>query len=53
MLAVIGILSMLSGSVLACSSRRFPAHVHAIEVGAGFLLIFGLALASCALPVML
>ena len=53
MLAVIGISSVLAGSALASSSRRFPAHVRAIEVGAGFLLIFGLALASCALPAML
>jgi hypothetical protein len=51
MLAVIGILSVLSGAVLACSSKRFPDHMRAIEVGAGLLLIFGLALASCALPV--
>lgn len=53
MLALIGILIVLSGAVLACSSRRFPAYVGAIEVAAGLLLMFGLALASCALPVML
>jgi hypothetical protein len=52
MLAVVGILSVISGAVLACTSRRFPAHVRAIEMGAGLLLICGLALASCALPVM-
>ena len=53
MLAVVGILSVLSGAVLACTSRRFPAHVRAIEIGAGVLLMCGLALASCALPVIL
>ncbi len=53
MLAAIGILSVLGGAVLACMSKRFPAHVGAIEIGAGVLLICGLALASCALPVML
>jgi hypothetical protein len=37
---------------LACTSRRFPAHMRAIEIGAGLLLICGLALASCALPVL-
>jgi hypothetical protein len=51
MLAVIGIVGVLSGAALACSSRRFPTHMRAIEVGAGLLLICGFALASCALPV--
>jgi hypothetical protein len=52
MLAVVGILSVLSGAVLVCTSSRFPAYVRAIEIGAGVLLISGFALASCALPVM-
>ncbi len=51
MLATVGILSVLGGMALACSSTRFPGYVRAIEVGAGVLLICGLALASCALPV--
>ena len=51
MLATVGILSVLGGTALACSSTRFPGHARAIEVGAGVLLICGLALASCALPV--
>ena len=37
MLAVVGILGVLSGAVLACTSARFPAHVRAIEIGAGGL----------------
>ena len=53
MLAMAGILSVLTGAVLACMSRRFPAHVRVIEVGAGILLVCGFALASCALPVIL
>jgi cytochrome c biogenesis protein CcdA len=53
MVAIVGILGILSGAVLACNSRRFPAHVRAIEIGAGVLLICGLALASCALPMIL
>jgi len=52
MLAVVGILSVFIGTVLACMSGRFPAHVRLIEIGAGVLLMCGLALASCALPVM-
>jgi hypothetical protein len=51
MLAVIGILGVVGGAALAWSSSRFPGYVRAIEVGAGLLLICGLALASCALPV--
>ena len=53
MLAVVGILSVVSGAVLACMSRRFPAHVRTIEIGAGLLLMCGFALASCALPIIL
>jgi hypothetical protein len=53
MLAVVGILGVVSGAVLACTSSRFPAHVRVIEIGAGLLLMCGLALASCALPVIL
>jgi hypothetical protein len=52
MVAVVGILGVVSGVALACTSRRFPAHMRAIEIGAGLLLICGLALASCALPVL-
>jgi hypothetical protein len=53
MLAAVGILSVLGGAVLASTSGRFPAHVRAIEIGAGLLVICGFALASCALPIML
>jgi hypothetical protein len=53
MVAIVAILSILGGAVLASTSRRFPRRARAIEIGAGLLLIGGLALASCALPVML
>jgi hypothetical protein len=53
MLALVGILSVLSGTILASTSGRFPGHVRAIEIGAGLLLISGFALASCALPIIL
>jgi hypothetical protein len=52
MLAV-GILIIATGALLAGTSRRFPAYVRVLEIGAGFLLICGLALSSCALPVLL
>jgi hypothetical protein len=50
---IVGILGIISGALLAYSSRRFPAYVRPIEIGAGVLLISGLTLASCALPIML
>jgi hypothetical protein len=53
MFLVVGILSVLTGTVLACASQRFPAYVRVIEIGAGLLLIGGLALSSWALPVVL
>jgi hypothetical protein len=53
MAGIVGLLSVALGSVLACAARRFPVHVEALEMGAGLLLIGGMALASCALPVLL
>ena len=54
MLALVGMLSVVSGAVLAAASGRFPAaHTRAIEIGAGLLLICGLALVGCALPFIL
>jgi hypothetical protein len=51
MVLTIGIVSVVSGTMLACQTQRFPAYVRVLEIGAGFLLIGGLALSSCALPV--
>jgi hypothetical protein len=53
MFIVLGLLTLLTGGVLAWLSRRVPRHVGMLEIGAGFLLICGLALSSCALPVIL
>jgi hypothetical protein len=44
---------MVLGACVACAADRFPAHVEAMETGAGFLLLSGLALAGLALPAML
>jgi hypothetical protein len=50
---ILGLLSVVTGAVVACLAKRFPAHVEALETGAGALLLGGLALASCGLPVIL
>ena len=50
---ILGLLSVVTGAVIACLANRFPAHIEAIETGAGALLLGGLALASCGLPVIL
>jgi hypothetical protein len=50
---VIGALSLLgivAGGAAAYFAERFPAHIEAIETGAGVLLIGGLALLGSALP---
>jgi hypothetical protein len=39
------------GTLLASQTQRFPAYMRVLEIGAGFLLIGGLALSSCALPI--
>jgi len=53
MVGATGLLFVLIGTVLACLSKRFPAHVKAVETIAGFLLLGGFALVGCALPVMI
>jgi hypothetical protein len=53
MIGAVGLLSVILGGVVAYLSERFPAHVEALETGAGVLLIGGLALTGYALPVML
>src|SRR5438477_557675 len=50
MFIVLGLLTLLTGVVLAWLSRRVPRTVGMLEIGAGFLLICGLSLSSCALP---
>jgi hypothetical protein len=57
MIAAAGLLSVILGAVVAYSAQRFPdhfaGHVEALETSAGVLLMAGLALAGCALPVVL
>jgi len=54
MVGAAGLLSVVVGAVVAYASERFPGrfagNVEALETGAGFLLISGLALSSYALP---
>ena len=53
MAAILGLLSVTLGGAIACTARRFPAHIEALETGAGALLIGGLLLAGLGLPVLL
>jgi hypothetical protein len=50
MIGAMGLLSVVTGAVIACLAQRFPAHVAALETAAGALLIGGFALMGCALP---
>ena len=50
---ILGLLSVMTGAVVAYVAKRFPDHIEALETGAGALLLGGLALASCGLPVIL
>jgi hypothetical protein len=50
MTGAVGLFCVIVGAAIAYASERFPAHVEALETGAGFLLISGLALSGCALP---
>ena len=52
-IGVLGLLSVMSGTTIAYLANRFPAHIELLETGAGALLLGGLALGSCALPVIL
>lgn len=53
MVGILGLLSVLTGAAVAYLAKRFPGHIEALETGAGALLIGGLALASCGLPVII
>jgi len=52
-IGILGLLSVMTGAVVAYLAKRFPAHIEALETGAGALLLGGLALASSGLPVIL
>jgi hypothetical protein len=51
--AILGLLSVVTGAAVAYLAKRFPAHIEALETGAGALLIGGLALGSSALPIII
>jgi hypothetical protein len=53
MVGAAGLVVVTIGSVVACLSNRFPAHVEAVETAAGVLLLGGFALIGFALPVMI
>ncbi len=53
MVGILGMLSVVTGAVIAYLAKRFPAHIEVLETGAGALLLGGLALASCGLPVLI
>jgi hypothetical protein len=53
MVTTVGLLGVMAGTVVAYVSGRFPAHVEALETGAGMMLIAGLALTTYALPTIL
>jgi len=53
MLGAAGLFSVMTGSVAAYLSERFPAHVEAVETAAGILLLGGFALIGGALPTMI
>jgi hypothetical protein len=53
MIAGISLISVVLGAGAAYYADRFPAHIEAVETGAGVLLIGGLALLGSALPLIL
>ena len=53
MIGILSLLSVMSGTAIAHLAKRFPTHIELLETGAGALLLGGLALASCGLPVIL
>jgi hypothetical protein len=53
MVAAISVISVVLGAGVAYFADRYPAHVEALETGAGVLLIGGLALLGSGLPVVL
>jgi hypothetical protein len=53
MIGVVSLIGIVFGTAAACVADRFPAHVEAIQTGAGVLLIGGLALLGSALPMVL
>ena len=53
MIGIVSLIGIVLGTAAACVADRFPAHIEAIQTGAGVLLIGGLALLGSALPMVL
>lgn len=53
MVGAISLIGIIAGGAAAYFADRFPAHIEAIETGAGVLLIGGLMLLGSALPAVL
>ncbi len=53
LIGILGLLTVTSGTAIAYLAKRFPARIELLETGAGALLLGGLALASCGLPVII
>ena len=50
MIGAISVVSVVAGAAIAYGAKWFPSRAELLEVGAGALLIFGLALLGSALP---
>jgi hypothetical protein len=50
LLGIGGLVGAMAGGLIAYFAPRFPAHIEALETAAGFLVIGGFSLATCALP---
>jgi len=48
--AVLGLVSVVTGTAVAYLAERFPVRTEALETGAGVLLLCGFAVTSFALP---
>jgi hypothetical protein len=53
MVGALSLIGIVAGVAAAYFAERFPAHIEAVETGAGALLIVGLALLGSALPAVL
>jgi len=53
MIAAISLVSVVLGAAVAYAAERYPAHIEALETGAGVLLVGGFALLGSGLPIVL
>lgn len=50
MIVAASVISLLLGTALACAADRVPSHVEMLEGGGGALMLAGLMLIGCCLP---